>query len=89
MVQNVKLLLLLAICLGLYATSCKAVAAVQSCQALIKIPNYWAEGDGYAASINIVSSTLPVVRMHKFILLVITFFLLVCWVHLCQNQCCI
>jgi len=65
MVQKVKLLLLLAICLGLCATTCKAVAAVDSCQAIIKIPNYWAEGDRYAASINIVSSTIPNVCIHK------------------------
>ena len=47
--------LLVAICLGLYATTAEANGTLESCTALIKIPSTWAAGDHYSASMNVVS----------------------------------
>nr|QOL01083.1 putative extracellular protein CSOL_013 [Pseudococcomyxa simplex] len=45
--------LLVAICLGLFATTAEANGTLESCNALIKIPGTWAAGDHYSASINV------------------------------------
>lgn len=48
--------LLVAICLGVFAATSEANGTLDSCTALIKIPNTWVAGDKHSASMNVVSS---------------------------------